>query len=200
MGSQKIRQSNRGRKGQRVRSNSDPEMRTLNHNALATANYGPLNRHEGAFSQNHSIFGDAVLCVEDSSGLPHPYRDTRASQEWQESSNCCTVHVEDYTQVAVDEKEEKDEKEINYNEVGSSHAPNVEKRTLVWKIPKPTNLETFFQIARKKLNITDNSDIRVFRTSEGERYLINFPHRFVLKNHNVLIERGRMPKFNEVFL
>merc|ERR1712228_429008 len=145
--SQKNKSANRGRKGQRVRSNSDPNSRAFGHNALMAANHGPMNRTE-TFSQSKFF-----LCVEDSVNLPRPQYDSRAKQQWQDSTNFSTITVEDYTQISVDEKEEKDEKEINYEEVGSSNNPNVKKRTLIWKIPRRSSLEEFFQIARNKLPI-----------------------------------------------
>jgi len=78
--------------------------------------------------------------------------------------------------------------------------PKVEKRNLVWKVPRPTSLRDFFQIARKKLKISDEADVRVFSALDDQRYLITFPHRFALPQHSVMIERGRYPAFAEVFL
>jgi len=200
----------RGDANKRFRSNSDPNRlaggsANIGHNDLYSANYG-----RGATPYQVQPFaGDVTLCVEDVANLPKPLRDTRASQQWNESTKLSTMIIYDYTQIE-ELKEEKEEKEKekepeqqhvhNWEELGSSHNPKVKMRKLTWKIPRGTSLEKFFEIARQRCNIANDVEIRVLRCINGERYLQVFPWKFQLKQHELVLERGRYPKYNEVYL
>merc|ERR1712115_667236 len=43
-------------------------------------------------------------------------------------------------------------------------------------------------------------DIRILKAYDGDKYLIPFPHKFNMKKHQIILERGRYPTFTEVFL
>ena len=59
--------------------------------------HGPMNKNQAGSSVawlSESISGSVTLCVEDSAGLPMPHEHSRASQQWQTSSDCTVITVE----------------------------------------------------------------------------------------------------------
>ena len=100
------------------------------------------------------------------------------------------IKLDDYTQI----DDEYDDM------IGSSHQKYIIMQKRTFTIPKRTNLQTFFGTARKKCNIPNNVDIRVFEVHGSKKDLITFPYKFQLSKYHLMIERGRYPKYNEVFL
>eukprot|EP01083_Nonionella_stella_P124961 377708_1 len=123
-----------------------------------------------------TLCGAAILCIENENCTG----DTIASQQWQESTKMSTILIDDYTP--------------------HSYSIDAVPRKLSWRIPKGTSLEKFFEIARTRCEIESSVDLRAFRVFDDERYLITFPYKFQLSSHAVILEVGRYPTYNEVFL
>eukprot|EP01084_Bolivina_argentea_P308147 532747_1 len=155
-----------------------------------------IYRTNTAFNNRSTPFyGNPILCVEGSTQLPDPHENTLASSYADELKKYSTLYIDDYTQINYERNEEH-----TINNIGSSNIQNVECRKLAWKIPKGTTLERFFEIVRTQCHIENNIEIRAFRLYEKEKYIITFPYKFQCKEHKLMLERGRYPKYTEVFL
>ena len=97
-------------------------------------------------------------------------------------------------------KESKKSK-IDYEMVGTRHHPLAVRKEFVWILPKPT-LRDFFEYARTQLSVKQDEEIRAWRKDPQTDidYLIGFPHRFQLKKHRVMLEKGRYNKFAEFLI
>eukprot|EP01084_Bolivina_argentea_P023561 43968_1 len=163
----------------------------INHNTLLYTNYNNTNN-------NQTFIGDPILCIENWEHLPQQNNNTIATQQWYEPTNFSTIYIDDYTQINHAKKDKQYNKIIYiYNNIGSSNIKNTKLRKLILKIPKGISLETFYKIARQKCNISNQMDIRAFRLYANEKYLITFQYKFQLKEHKIMLEIGRYPKYTE---
>eukprot|EP01084_Bolivina_argentea_P308148 532749_1 len=140
------------------------------------------------------LFGeDILLCVENRSNftpIGQGYSRSNIFYHYRYINKLCKLLIDDYTQVTD-----------KYNDgIGSSHAENVQVRKIILRIPKGTKLETFYDITRQLCKIPAHEEVRVFRVYEQDKYLITFPYKFQCKEHTLMLERGRYPKYVEVFL
>eukprot|EP01084_Bolivina_argentea_P308145 532744_1 len=157
------------------------------------------NKLQSNWSKLSSILlgEDILLCVENRSNItPVEHRYTtylrsNVSQYYRPQTNLSKLLIHDYT---VTDKLKYD------NNIGSSHAESVQVRKIILRIPKGTKLETFYDITRQLCKIPAHEEVRVFRVYEQDKYLITFPYKFQCKEHTLMLERGRYPKYVEVFL
>ena len=85
--------------------------------------------------------------------------------------------------------------------IGSRLHPKATCQRFTWRMAKPT-LQQFYDYARKQLKIGDQGDIRSWLKDPhlDMYYLITFPHKFSLKEHHVVLEKGRYNKWSEYLI
>ena len=156
----------------------------------------PLNLWGYHFNDNSLYTNDFILCFEmkSSSIITNAYCHWNIEYDRKTS----LIEILDYTQTT--DLETDNDIDYNINIHGSSLHPNIKMRRMIWIIARGTSLERFYEIARQRLNVPNDVDIRALRILDDERYLIPFPYLFMLRYHKVVLERGRYPKYDEVFL